>query len=95
MRPWKWPRPRYDLGQAPEMAAVDALGIVVEIAVATLRAACPALREPRLPPWAPPRVRMAQSVLTHAEALRLAVERYRETVGYEIDLDDDDDDLSF
>ena len=84
MTPWKWPRPRYALHEAPEIAAVDALGIVVEIAVATLRAACPELREARIPSWAPPRVWLAQSVITHAEALRLAVERYRETVGYEL-----------
>jgi hypothetical protein len=62
------------------LAVLDALTLVVEISVATLEAACPELRAGEIPPWAPPRVWLAQAMITQAQELREAMGRYRAAV---------------
>lgn len=88
MIPWRWPRPGYALHEAPEVACVDALGITLEICVALMRAAHPTDDRGR-PRREDARAWMAQSVVSHAEALRVAIERYRDAVKYELLARDD------
>jgi hypothetical protein len=83
MIPWSWPRPGYALHEAPEIACVDALGITLQITVAVMRAANPTTDGGR-PRGHDARAWMAQSVMSHAEALRVALERYRDAVKYEL-----------
>jgi hypothetical protein len=78
--PWCRPSRRYALHEAPELAVLDALTLVVEISVATLEAACPELRAGEIPAWAPPRVWLAQAVISQSLGLRETMGRYRAAV---------------
>ena len=73
----------YDLFDAPELAAVEALAAVLDIAVAAVVAANPELLDAeRLDARGPPSAQawIADAIVSHAHALGTALDRYRVAV---------------
>jgi len=77
--PFPWPLP-FDLAENPELAVLAVLDTALHLAVRALVAAHPQLQADEVPYWcldrSPPFI-LADSIVSHAQALSEKLEQYR------------------